>query len=68
MVRALVAKSGHTVASAAEALGLARRTMERYVKEGPGWQRPRPVILAALNVLSPPPHIRAQRLRVRAAS
>jgi len=63
MVRALLEKSGHTVASAAEALDISRRTMERFVAEGPRWQRPRPVILAALNVLSPPPHVRAQRLR-----
>jgi hypothetical protein len=54
LVRALLAKSGHTVTSAAMALGLARRTLQRFVTDGPGWQRPRPVILAALNVLTPP--------------
>jgi hypothetical protein len=52
LVRALLAKSGHTVTSAAKALGLSRRTLERFVTDGPGWQRPRPMILAALNVLS----------------
>jgi probable HAF family extracellular repeat protein len=42
--------------------------IDRFVTEGPRWRRPRPVILAALNVLAPPPHIRAQQLRLRAAS
>jgi hypothetical protein len=54
MVRALLAKSGHTVTSTAAALGMSRRSIERFVTGGQGWRRPRPVILAALNVLTPP--------------
>jgi prophage regulatory protein len=54
MVRALLAKSGHTVTSAAEALGVTRRTLQRYLTNGPRWQRPRPLVLAVLNMLPPP--------------
>jgi len=54
MVRALLAKNGHTVNSAAAALGLSLRTMQRYVTDGPGWRRPSRVALAALDRLSPP--------------
>lgn len=54
MVRALIAKAGHTTRSAAEAIGVSHRTMRRYVRAGPRWRRPRPVLLAALNVLTPP--------------
>lgn len=69
MVRSLLAKSGHTAASAAEALGLSRRTLERYSTNGPRWKRPKPYFLAALNVLAPPrrtsPISRLLRLRKR---
>lgn len=61
MVRGLIAKSGHTIYSAADSIGISRRTMERLVTDGPGWKRPRLVILAALNVLSPPAHISIAR-------
>jgi len=54
LVRELLAKSGHTVTSAAEALGMSRRSIQRFVTDGSGWRLPSRVVLAALNVLSPP--------------
>lgn len=52
MVRALIEKSGFTIEGAAAALDVSLRTLKRYASDGPRWRKPRPVFLAALNVLT----------------